>query len=84
MLVVYSLKGKTTEEHIAEVTEGVKDVVGDVVGALEIMNQPQEGKIFLVDLLAFDTSFFFGGDFADGPQLGLSQYRSVMAFKILS
>ena len=63
MLVVYSLKGKTTEEHIAEVTEGVKDVVGDVVGALEIMNQPQEGKTFLVDVLIFDKSFFFGGGF---------------------
>ena len=61
MLVVYSLKGKTTEEHIAEVTEGVKDVVGDVVGALEIMNQPQEGKTFLVDVLIFEKFFFWRG-----------------------
>ena len=59
MLVFYLLKGKTTEEHIAEVTEGVKDVVGNVVGALEIMNQPQESKTFLVDVLIFDKSFFF-------------------------
>ena len=50
LLVVYSLKGKTTEECIAEVTEGVKDVVGDVVGALVIMNQPQEGKTFLIEV----------------------------------
>ena len=48
-MVVYLLKGKT-EEHIAEVTEGVIDVVGDVVGALEIMNQPQEGKTLLIEV----------------------------------
>ena len=46
-MVFYLLKGKTTEEHIAEVTEGVKNVVDDVVGTLETMNQPQEGRTFL-------------------------------------